>query len=137
MSTLQHYLRPLLAPSSVGLVGATSRAGSLGRIVVENLLDGEFKGELHFVNPHHRRVLGRRSYPTLRAIGKPVELALIAVPCAGVPSVLDDGPAPASRPRCIFSAPPATRATRGAGSARSWRPRAGGASGCSGRMRSA
>jgi len=115
MSTLQHYLRPLLAPSSVALVGATSRAGSLGRVVAENLLDGEFRGELHFVNPHHRRVLGQRSYPTLRAIGKSVELALIAVPCADVPSVLDDGARAGVRAAVLLSAPPPDE-----GDARRW-----------------
>ena len=56
--SLHHYLRPLLAPASVALVGASERAGSLGRIVFENLLDGEFAGDLHAINPNHRRVLG-------------------------------------------------------------------------------
>jgi acetyltransferase len=52
-----HYLRPLLAPSSVALVGASERPGSLGRIVYENLLAGGFGGEIYAVNPHHATVL--------------------------------------------------------------------------------
>ena len=115
MTTLQHYLRPLLVPSSVALVGATGRAGSLGRIVIENLLEGEFKGDLHFVNPHHRRVLGKRCHATLRAIGKPIELALIAVPCAAVPSVLDDGARAGVKAAVLLSAPPGDE-----GEARRW-----------------
>jgi len=112
---LQHYLRPLLVPSSVAFVGATSRAGSLGRIVIENLLEGDFKGELHFVNPHHRRVFNRRCHASLRAIGKPVELALIAVPCAVVPTVLDDGGRAGVKAAVILSAPPTDE-----GEARRW-----------------
>ena len=80
MTTLQHYLRPLLVPASVAVVGATNRAGSVGRVLIENLLAGGFAGELYFVNPRRKRVFGQRCFASLRDIGKPVDLALIAVP---------------------------------------------------------
>jgi acetyltransferase len=115
MTTLQHYLRPLLVPSAVAVVGATNRAGSVGRVLIENLLEGDFTGDLHFVNPHHRRVLGRRCHATLRDIGKPVELALIAVPCAAVTSVLNDGAHAGVRAAVLLSAPPVEE-----GEARRW-----------------
>lgn len=115
MTTLHHYLRSLLMPASVALVGASARPGSLGRVVLENLLEGGFKGDLHFVNPNHRRILGKRSYASLRAIGKPVELALIAVPCAAVPGVLDDGARAGVKAAVLMSAPPGDE-----GEARRW-----------------
>ncbi len=62
-----HYLRPLLAPDSVALVGASERPGSLGRVVYENMLAGEFKGELYAVNPGHAKVLGRPAYVRARS----------------------------------------------------------------------
>ena len=71
MTMLHHYLRPLIMPASVALVGASGKPGSIGRIVFENLLGGAFHGTLHAVNPNHRRVLARRSHPSLVAIGKP------------------------------------------------------------------
>jgi acetyltransferase len=106
MTSLQHYLRPLLAPVSVALVGASDKPATLGRIVFENLLEGGFKGELHPVNPNHRRLFGRRCFASLAAIGKPVELALIAVPCAAVSGVLDDGARCGVKAAVILSAPP-------------------------------
>jgi len=106
MTALQHYLRPLLAPASVALVGASDKPASLGRIVLENLLEGGFKGDLYAVNPNHRRLLGRRCFASLAAIGKPVELALIAVPCAAVTGVLDDAARCGVRAAVILSAPP-------------------------------
>ena len=51
MSTLQHYLRPLLAPSSVALVGATSRAGSLGRVVARKSARRRIQGRAPFRQP--------------------------------------------------------------------------------------
>ena len=83
-----HYLRPLLAPDSVALVGASERPGSLGRVVYENMLAGEFKGELYAVNPGHAKVFGRPAYASLAAIGRPIDLAVICAPPAAVPDVL-------------------------------------------------
>jgi len=101
-----HYLRPLLMPASVALVGASSTPGSMGRVVMENLLGGVFHGSLYAVNPGHRRVLARRSYPSLAAIGKPVELALIAVPYAAVAAVLNDAALAGVKAAIVLSAPP-------------------------------
>src|SRR5512147_2511855 len=68
---LPHYLRPLLVPDSVAVVGASARPATIGRVVMENLLDG-YQGEIYLVNPGHRKVLNRRCHASLRAIGKPV-----------------------------------------------------------------
>ena len=85
-----HYLRPLLAPESVALIGASAKAGSLGRIVYQNLLAGGFRGELFAVNPNHATVLERPAFPSLTAIGRPVDLAVICAPPAAVPAILDE-----------------------------------------------
>jgi acetyltransferase len=85
-----HYLRPLLAPESVALIGASAKAESLGRIVYQNLLAGGFRGELFAVNPNHATILDRPAFPSLTAIGKPVDLAVICAPPAAVPAILDE-----------------------------------------------
>jgi len=87
---MHHYLAPLLTPKSVALVGASERTGSLGRTVFENLLAGQFHGDIFAVNPNHRRLFGRHAHATLAAIGKPVDLAVIATPPSTVPGILDD-----------------------------------------------
>ena len=103
---LQHYLRRLLVPSAVALVGASEKPASAGRIVFENLLSGDFRGELHAVNPNHRRVLGHRSFKSVTAIGTPIDLALVVVPCAAVPAVLENAAEAGVGAAIIFSAPP-------------------------------
>ena len=85
---MHHYLRPLLAPRSVALVGASERPGSLGRTVYENLLAGEFAGELYAVNPNHRRILARPALASLDEIGTAVDLAVIASPSGTVAEIL-------------------------------------------------
>ena len=100
------FLRPLLVPASVALVGASGKPGSIGRIVMENLLGGDFKGALYAVNPNHRRVLGQRAYPSLAAIGAPVDLVLIAVPGSAVSTVIIEAARAGTKTAVVFSAPP-------------------------------
>ena len=85
-----HYLRPLLAPRSVALVGASERAGSLGSIVLRNLVAGNARGTVHAVNPKHKRVLDRPCYPSLRDLPEPADVAVIVTPAAAVPQVMRD-----------------------------------------------
>ena len=85
-----HYLRPLLAPQSVALVGASAKAESLGRIVYQNLLGGGFKGELFAVNPNHSAILDRPAFTSLTSLGRPVDLAVICAPPAAVPGILEE-----------------------------------------------
>ncbi|HLX30617.1 MAG TPA: GNAT family N-acetyltransferase [Casimicrobiaceae bacterium] len=77
---MEHYLRPLVEPASIALVGASERDGSLGRVVYERLLASGYAGALHAVNPRHASVLGRRASASLAAIGAPIDLAIIATP---------------------------------------------------------
>ncbi len=90
---MRHPLQALLMPQSVALVGASERAGAVGRVVFENLRHGGFHGSLHAVNPHHARVFDAKAYPTLRALPEPVDLAVIATPARAVETVLDDAAA--------------------------------------------
>src|SRR5262245_21663148 len=99
----EHYLRSLLAPRSVALVGASEREGSLGRIVWRNLADAGLKGELFAVNPKHKAVFGRRAYGRLTQLPAPADLAVIATPAASVPQVIADAAAAGTRAPVVLS----------------------------------
>jgi acetyltransferase len=105
--TLHHYLRPLVMPTTVALVGASERPGAVGRIVLENILGSEFRGEFFPVNPNHRKVLGRRSYENLAAIGKNLDLAVIVTPASMLRSVLESGAKVNLKSAIVVTDPPA------------------------------
>ena len=86
----EHYLRPLLAPRSVALVGATERAGTLGSIVYRNLAAGGLRGALYAVNPKHRAIFGQRAYARLTDLPQPPDLAVIVTPARTVPQIVED-----------------------------------------------
>ncbi|TVQ71797.1 MAG: bifunctional acyl-CoA synthetase/GNAT family N-acetyltransferase [Chromatiaceae bacterium] len=83
-----HFLNRIFAPRSIAVIGATERHNALGSLVFANLVDAGFKGELYPVNPKHDTVHGRRCYPDVEAIGRPVELVVVATPARTVPNVL-------------------------------------------------
>ncbi len=101
---MHHYLAPLLTPKSVVLVGASERPNSLGRTVYENLLAGQFHGDIYAVNPNHRRVFGRPTHSSIAAIKQTIDLAVIATPPSAVPGILADERAK-FRSACVMSFP--------------------------------
>jgi acyl-CoA synthetase (NDP forming)/GNAT superfamily N-acetyltransferase len=44
-------LRHVLAPASVAVIGVSRRPGSVGRVILENIIDAGFSGRVYAVNP--------------------------------------------------------------------------------------
>lgn len=84
-----HPLDALFAPSSIAVIGASERAGSVGRSVISNLLEGPYKAATFPVNPNSSTILGAKAYPTLKALPGPVDLAIIITPAQTVPALMD------------------------------------------------
>jgi acetyltransferase len=81
--------RPLggfFAPRAVAVIGATERAGSVGRALVANLAG--FPGAVYPVNPKHTTILGRPAFASLEAVPGPVDLAVIVTPARTVPGIV-------------------------------------------------
>ena len=49
-----------------------------------------FPGTLYPVNRKNAAILGRTVYPSLAAIPGPVDAAVIAIPAAGVPAIVEE-----------------------------------------------
>ncbi|MEM4484738.1 MAG: acetate--CoA ligase family protein [Sulfolobales archaeon] len=79
----------LFRPGNVAVIGASSREGSLGRGLAENILRS-FPGNVYLVNKRGGEILGRRAYKSIEEIGEKIDLALIIVPASSVPEVLED-----------------------------------------------
>ena len=83
-------LDALFRPQRVALIGATERVGSVGRSVLENLLNGSFQGKVYPVNPTHPQILDRPAYPNIAATPEQVDLAIVVTPAATVPDVIGE-----------------------------------------------
>ncbi|MDT8376165.1 MAG: bifunctional acetate--CoA ligase family protein/GNAT family N-acetyltransferase [Mariprofundaceae bacterium] len=83
-----HFLDRLFAPRAVAVFGASERPDAVGGRVFDNLRKGGFSGPIYSVNPNHKRLYGQRCYPSITAIGQPVDLAVIATPAATIPEII-------------------------------------------------
>ncbi|MEV6246269.1 GNAT family N-acetyltransferase [Streptomyces sp. NPDC051742] len=85
----------LLTPRSVAVVGAGRAPGGVGRTVLRNLLGAGFAGRVYAVNAalpagDAAELDGVPAYPSVGAIGEPVDLAVVAVPAERVPEAVAD-----------------------------------------------
>ncbi|MEU2287712.1 GNAT family N-acetyltransferase [Streptomyces sp. NPDC013178] len=83
-------LRSLLQPDVVAVVGAGRKPGSVGRAVLHQLHAGGFTGRLFAVNPAAHSILGVPSYPSVSALPKTPDVAVVAVPAAAVPETAEE-----------------------------------------------
>src|SRR5512135_906381 len=85
-----HPLDPIFAPRSVALVGASERAGSVGRNVLWNLVSSPFGGTLYPVNSKRSNVLSIRAYPSLNDLPEIPELVVVTTPAETVPELMKE-----------------------------------------------
>lgn len=77
-------LEPLLAPRSVAIIGLSTKPGSAGLVVLQNLLNAGFDGSLHLVGRSGGEVGGRAVHTSLAALPAGVDLAILLVPSDAV-----------------------------------------------------
>ena len=80
-------LRPLLQPRSVAVVGPSRRRGTVGRVILHNIVTCGFAGPVYAVNPHARTMEGVPCVASVGDLPEQVDLAVIAVPPSAVPEV--------------------------------------------------
>jgi acyl-CoA synthetase (NDP forming)/L-amino acid N-acyltransferase YncA len=97
-------LRPLLAPRVVAVAGAGRRPGGVGNATLQAMIEYGFTGQLYAVNPHATDILGVPAFPTVGDIPEGVDLVVIAVPAAMVPTVMADAASAGARAAVVLTA---------------------------------
>ncbi|MGY2747065.1 bifunctional acetate--CoA ligase family protein/GNAT family N-acetyltransferase [Arthrobacter sp. UYCu723] len=83
-------IQELLAPSSVAVIGASRRWGTVGYQLLEHVIEGGFTGPVYAINPEALELAGMLSFARLAEVPGPVKLAVIAVPYDEVPKVVEE-----------------------------------------------
>lgn len=86
VASLSHVLRP----GSIAVVGASRSPESVGHVVLRNLVEGDFTGDLYAVNPHAKSVAGVDCYGSVTELPEVPELAVVCVPARAVPGVAEE-----------------------------------------------
>jgi acetyl coenzyme A synthetase (ADP forming)-like protein len=85
VNALAHVLRP----TSIAVIGASRRPGTVGGAVFHNLIASGFAGPVYPVNPKADVVQSVLAYPTVEDVAGSVDLAVLAVPAAQVLDVAE------------------------------------------------
>jgi acetyl coenzyme A synthetase (ADP forming)-like protein len=106
-------LDAFFSPKSVAVVGATAREDAVGHALLKNLLFGAmhgterkagFAGPVYAVNAKGGDILGEKSFTSLREIGQPVDLVVIAIPPKFVKAVVEEAGGCGARAIIVISA---------------------------------
>ncbi len=83
-------LAPFFAPRGVAVIGASQDPTKLGYGLARNLVQSNYQGAVHFVNPNGGSLFGRPVYPSILDAPDPLDLAILLIPADFVPATLQD-----------------------------------------------
>ena len=84
-------LRPLLAPESIAIIGASADTETLRGRLTHTLIGHGYQGRIYPVTRSRSEVLGLRAYASAAELPEAPDLAVVVVPAAVVPQALDEG----------------------------------------------
>ena len=83
-------LDALFKPKSVAIIGASNNPLSIGHIVIQNLLDHDFKGPIYPINPKSKFIKSFKAYPSISDVPDDIDLVNISIKNSLVPSVIEE-----------------------------------------------
>ena len=99
-------LRPLLAPSSIAVVGAADAPGNVGRAVLSNIGSGEFEGTVTPVNRDGGIVCSNRAAHSIGELAAAPDLVIIATAGDEVQQAAAEAAASGARALLVLPASP-------------------------------
>ena len=84
-----HSFVKLLRPDSIALIGASARHGSVGQVVLSNILSGGFGGRIYAVNPNRLSVEGVTWAASIDVLPAVPDLAVIVTPARDIVDIVN------------------------------------------------
>lgn len=87
---MTHPLQSFFWPQSIAVLGASPDVHRIRGRLLHQLRENGFPGRILPINPSYQEIDGLPCYPSIDAVGAPVDLALVAIPAAGVAPALEE-----------------------------------------------
>jgi len=97
-------LDKIFKPRAIALIGATPKPHTVGAMLLRNLRDAEFQGQLMLVNPRYTDIAGLPVRPDVASLPTVPDLAVIATPPATVPGLIAELGAKGTRGVVVITA---------------------------------
>lgn len=79
-------MKQFFKPRTVAVIGASPDKKSVGYSVLKNCFKSKVK--TYPINPNHKKILGKKSHPSITNIKTKIDLAIITTPARTVPTIL-------------------------------------------------
>ena len=86
---MTNIVSTMMRPASVAIIGMSSKAGSAGHMVLNNLKLNDFKGPIHLVGRSGGLVDGIQVLQTVDELPENVDVAVFTLPASGVKEALE------------------------------------------------
>jgi acetyltransferase len=106
-------IRPLVAPQSIAVIGASTSPTKSGGVLFANLACGHFRGPLYPINRTAPEVMGLKAYPSIAEVPEQVDLVYIVLPQQYVEDAIQQCVAAKARAACIITAGYAEASAKG------------------------
>jgi len=80
----RHPLHTFFSPDSIALIGASRDPEKIPGRLLSMLRKNEFPGKLYPINPNYGDIEGLKCYPSIAAVGQPIDLAIVMIPARAV-----------------------------------------------------
>ncbi len=87
---MSQSLDAIFKPTSIAVIGASTKQNSIGRVVLHNIINSDFQGKVFPVNPRAEVIHSIKCYPSILEIPDPIDLAIIIVKRDLVKNVLEE-----------------------------------------------
>lgn len=78
-----------LSPTSIAIIGASDKEGSVGRAITSNIMKG-YTGTIYPISPTRDTVFDKKAYKTVLDVSEQIDLAVIITKNTIVPTVLEE-----------------------------------------------
>jgi len=86
---MPHPLDSFFAPDSIALIGASRDLEKIPGRLLSMLRKNQYPGKLYPINPNYGDIDGLKCYPTIAAVGAPIDLAVVIIPARAVLGALE------------------------------------------------
>ncbi len=83
-------LEKIFNPKSIAVIGASSRQGSVGYIIFNNLIGSGYNGVVYPINPKRDSIQGVHAFHSISDLPQRVDLAIICTPASTVKNLVEE-----------------------------------------------
>lgn len=77
---MSSQIKHLFEPRAVAIIGASYNSEKVGYKILENIINGGYRGKIFPVNPKNGEILGREVCKSILDINEKIDLAILAIP---------------------------------------------------------